>query len=133
MANATITVNGHLGKDATQRATKTGKTVTTFPLASTPRLKTNDEWVDGETMWFTVSVWGAIPEILFTKGVHALVTGTLIKKTYTGDDGITRESLCINADTVAIVPTTTNTNNTPAPTNWEPISTPTQTTIDTPF
>ena len=106
---------------------------TTFPLASTPRLKVNDEWVDGETLWFTVSVWGALPEILFSKGVHALVTGTLVKKTYTADDGASRESLFINADTVAIVPAHTNPTNTPVPTDWEPIATPTQTAIDTPF
>jgi single-strand DNA-binding protein len=125
MATITITVNGHIGKQATQRTTTGGKTVTTFPLASTPRIKKDGEWVDGETMWLTVSVWGSIPEMLFDKGVHVLATGTLVQKTYTKDDGTTNTSLFVNADTVAIVPAkTTSSNNAEVPSTWEPIIAP---------
>lgn len=108
MAITTITTTGHLGKAATQRTTQAGKTVTTFPIAATSRSKVNGEWVDGETLWFTVSVWGALSEMQFDKGTHVLVTGELVKKTYKKDDGSDYESLFINATSVAIVPSRIN-------------------------
>jgi single-strand DNA-binding protein len=134
MATATITLNGHIGRQATQRTTEGGKTVTTFPLASTPRIKKDGEWTDGETIWFTVSVWGSLPEMLFDKGVHVLVTGQLVQKTYTKDDGSENTSLFVNADTVAIVPAKNPAPaNFEAPLDWEPVATPVQTSIETPF
>ena len=135
MATATITVNGHLGKQATQRTTQAGKTITTFPLASTPRIKKDNEWVDGETIWFTVSVWGSLPEMLFDKGVHVLATGSLVQKTYDKEAGTKNTSLFINADHVAIIPAkTTQATDTSVdvPSTWEPITAPI-TDIETPF
>lgn len=117
-----ITLTGNLGRAATTKTLTNGRTITTFSLAHTPRFKKNDEWVDGETTWFTVTANGSYSELLLDKGVNVLVTGDLQTKTYTDKEtGQDKASLFINADTIAVVarrnPTNNNIPNT-TPGNW---------------
>lgn len=101
MANTTVITVGNVGKEPAMRTTAAGKNFWTFSVASTPRTNKDGEWVDGETLWFTVSTFGHTTDI--TKGTQVVVVGSLIKKTYE-KDGETREGLYINADTVAVLP-----------------------------
>jgi len=94
-----ITVVGNLGKDAEVKQTRAGKTFTTFTLAYTPREKRDGEWVDGETMWFKVTVWSLLPEVLLNKGVRVMVTGTFKQETYEKDG----QSRTVNAITATAV------------------------------
>lgn len=97
-----ITITGNLGKDVEVRFTKSGKPVSSLTVAHTPREKVNNEWQDGETLWFKVTVWEELPDVMFAKGVKVIVTGALKKETYE-KDGQQRETLAITADTIGIV------------------------------
>ena len=97
----TIQVTGNLGRDAEVRQTPNGKDVTTLSLGSTPRLKKNGEWVDGETIWFTVTVWSALPEIVYSKGATVIAIGDLIQRSYE-KDGVTKTRLEIISAQVGI-------------------------------
>ena len=99
-----ITVTGNLGTDAElKQLTKTN--VTKFSLASTPRIYKNEEWIDGETLWFQVQVWGklATSVISLTKGTKVLVTGRLIAESWE-KDGTKRTNYIINADGIGLIP-----------------------------
>jgi single-strand DNA-binding protein len=101
MANITITITGNLGKPAQVRQLPSGKTITNLSVGHTPRIKQNGEWTDGETIWFSVSVWGSLPEILFTTGASIMATGTLIQRSY-DKDGEKRQALQIDDAVVAL-------------------------------
>lgn len=98
----TITITGNLGKSVSIKTLPSGKTISNLSVASTPRVKQNGEWVDGETMWFSVSIWGSLPEAAFPVGANLLITGQLSQRSYE-KDGVTKQALNINADSVAIV------------------------------
>ena len=119
-----ITITGNLGRPAETRTTKNGNAVTTLALAHTPREKRDGEWVDGETMWFKVTVWADLPEALYTKGQRVIVTGELGQETYE-KDGEKRVSMIIKAATVGIQHVVKDTSpandpwsNQPAQTEW---------------
>ena len=54
---AQISVVGIIGKDPELKEF-TEFSIVSFPVAYTPREKKNNEWVDGETVWFRVSISG---------------------------------------------------------------------------
>lgn len=103
----TATITGNLGRDAELKFTPSGVPVLEFSVADTPRRK-NDrgEWEDaGETAWFRVSVWGKAAEGLAesgqaVKGARATVHGRLTVRSFTGRDGVARQSLEVRADAV---------------------------------
>ena len=102
-----ITVTGNLGGDPELRLTPTGVSVTSFNLANTPRVKKNNDWQDGETIWFRCFVWGkdatgAVNEL--RKGLRVVITGRFSVETFTDKEGAERKSLQINADSYGIVP-----------------------------
>lgn len=102
-----ITVTGNLGGDPELRLTPTGVSVTSFNLANTPRVKKNNDWQDGETIWFRCFVWGkdatgAANEL--RKGLRVVITGRFSVETFTDKEGAERKSLQINADSYGIVP-----------------------------
>lgn len=98
----TVQVTGNLGRDAEVRQTPTGKDVTNLSVGSTPRVKKNGEWMDAETIWFTVTVWQALPAELYAKGATVLVVGDLIQRSYE-KDGQTKTRLEVASATVGIV------------------------------
>lgn len=103
----TITVTGNLGNDAELKVTPNGTSVTSFSLANTPRKQKNGEWVNGETNWFRVFVWGndaAGAATTFRKGDKVIVTGRLQFSFYTDKEGKEHKNVEINADTVGVVP-----------------------------
>jgi single-strand DNA-binding protein len=97
-----ITVTGNLGRDAEVKTTKSGKTFTNLSVGYTPREKRGDEWVDGEPMWFRVTFWGELSPLIFSTGVPVMVQGKF-KQTSYDKDGVSKTSLELTADTVALV------------------------------
>ena len=97
-----ITITGNLGREAEVKETKNGKTYTVFSVGHTPREKRGDEWVDGETMWFRVTFWGELAPVLFPTGAQVMVQGKFKQESYE-KDGVTKQTLSVTADTVALV------------------------------
>lgn len=97
-----VIFTGNLGKDAEVKTLPSGKTITNLNVGTTPRIKRNGEWQDGETIWFQVTVWYALPEIVFCKGKTVQVIGSLTKESYE-KDGVKRESFKVDATSVASV------------------------------
>ena len=104
---AHITVKGNLGKDPELKFSKAGKAWISFSIGYTPREKKDDQWIDGETMWFRVIQFGEKAETAadnLAKGDTVIVTGNLKQSTFTDKDGNQRTGLEITADEVGIVP-----------------------------
>lgn len=101
MSNS-ISITGNLVRPSEVRFTKSNKPVTTLTVAHTPRLKSNGEWVDGETLFFKVTVWDNLPEILYDKGARVTLTGTLSMQVWE-KDGERKTQLAIETDSVGII------------------------------
>jgi len=98
---ARITFTGNLGADPERRKTPKGEDVASLSVAVTPRKKTDsNEWVDGDTVWYRVSVWRsdavAVAENL-VKGDKVKVEGDLTPSIYHGASGPTL-SMDVRAD-----------------------------------
>lgn len=104
---AHITVKGNLGKDPELKFSKAGKAWISFSIGYTPREKKDEQWIDGETMWFRVIQFGEKAETAadnLAKGDTVIVTGNLKQSTFTDKEGNQRTGLEITADEVGIVP-----------------------------
>jgi single-strand DNA-binding protein len=106
----TIIIAGNLGRDPEMRYLQSGQAVTSFSVA-TNRQYTNSRGEQiKETIWFRVSAWGRQAEIcnqFLSKGSKVLVEGRLTAdpgtggpRIWTGQDGSSRASFEINAQTV---------------------------------
>jgi single-strand DNA-binding protein len=105
-----IIVKGNLGNDPELKFVKTSRGDTglvTFSLAHKPRERKGDQWVEGETMWFRVVLWGERGETLvdaLRKGDQVLVQGTFKQTSFDGRDGEKKTALEISATEVALIP-----------------------------
>lgn len=115
MSFQTLILVGNLGDDPKMRYTPAGQAVTNFSLAVNRQYTAQDGSRVKETAWFRVSVWGKQAESCnqyLKKGSQVLVEGRLIAdpatggpRVYTGNDGNTRASFEINAQTVRFLST----------------------------
>ena len=100
-----IYVEGTLGKDPVFKIVQTAdgeKPVTEFSIATNQREKKNGEWIDGLTVWYKVSAWGALAEIAIDqlfKGTKVNISGTFKVVEYTAKDGTIKQSFEIKAST----------------------------------
>ena len=105
-----IVVKGNLGNDPELKFVKTSRGdtgLTTFSLAYKPRERKGDEWVEGDTMWFRVVIWGEKGESLvdtLRKGDQVLVQGSFKQTSFEGRDGEKKTALEISASDVALIP-----------------------------
>lgn len=103
-----IRVKGRIGNDPELKfVTQQQLPLATFNLAHTPRSKKGNEWVDGETMWFRIAMFGNKAEAIvdaLKKGDEVLVVGALRQSTFQAKDGTSKTALEINATEIAIVP-----------------------------
>ena len=107
---ATISVTGNVGTDPEIKFFdgKNGSFgIASFSLGYTPSEKKGTEWVQGETIWFRVSVLGKQSEVIadaIRKGDKVLVIGAFKQSSYQAKDGTQKTGLEIKADSVTIVP-----------------------------
>ena len=79
-----IVIEGNLGSDPELKVFG-DETLATFSLAHTPRKKVNNQWQDGDTIWFRVTFWNTKADnVLDTlrKGEKVLVAGKLAQSKF---------------------------------------------------
>lgn len=86
-----ITVVGTVGSVPVGHTTQTGRHVTSFRLACTPRVRDREsgEWTDGATNWYSVAVWEQLGRNALGslhKGERAIVSGRLRLRRWEKDD-----------------------------------------------
>jgi single-strand DNA-binding protein len=105
IGDVTVTVIGNATGDAELRFTQSGAAVANFTVATNPRKKQGDQWVDGEPTFYRVNVWRQhaenVAESVF-KGDRVIVVGTLQNRKYQTAEGDTRYSLEVTADAVGL-------------------------------
>jgi len=106
MANeTTITVIGNLTNDPELRFTPSGSAVANFTIASTPQTfdKTQQKFVDGETLFLRASVWREAAENVaesLTKGMRVIVSGRLKSRSYETKEGEKRTVIELEVDEI---------------------------------
>lgn len=101
-----LTVVGNLVGDPELRFTQSGVPVCNFRVASTPRHfdKNRDEWVDGEALFLSCTVWREAAENVATslaKGSRVVVVGSLRARTYETREGEKRTTFELECEEVA--------------------------------
>jgi single-strand DNA-binding protein len=101
MNETMVTLQGNLGNDVTVRQAGDAH-VATFRVACTPRRyqKKTDEWVDGDTQWYTVNAWRALAETCersLHRGDPVFVHGRLNAQVWTNSAGIEVTTLEVDA------------------------------------
>lgn len=105
--NATpLTLVGNLVDDPELRFTPSGAAVANFRVASTPRRfdRTANEWVDGEAMFLSCSVWREQAENVaesLKRGMRVVVYGKLKARSYETREGEKRTVFEVEVDEVA--------------------------------
>ncbi len=101
-----IQLSGNLGGDPQLRYTPNGTPVLDFRVATTQRKRIGDnEWADGETLWFDVTCWKQLAENVaesLHKGDRVNVSGLLAQSSYTREDGTVATKLVINGSKVGV-------------------------------
>jgi single-strand DNA-binding protein len=97
-------IQGRLGADPVQRATKTGKPMTTASVA----VDVGQPGKEPVTEWINILAFGAVGEALaqHVKGDLIAAMGTLSKSTYVARDGEERSGLSLLAESLLSVRTT---------------------------
>jgi single-strand DNA-binding protein len=86
--DVTLTIVGNLTSDPELRFIPSGAAVVNFTVASTPRVKKGDEWVDGEALFLRCSLWKEAAENVansLERGARVIVTGRLKSRSYEKD------------------------------------------------
>lgn len=100
--DAQVNLTGWVGGPVESRPTRNGTASASFRLGSTPRIRRNGEWVDGETTWLTVTCFRSLAENVATslgKGDPVVVAGKLRTQSWT-KDGERHERLVLEAVTI---------------------------------
>lgn len=98
---AYVHITGYVGTDVELRNNSAGG-VASFRVASTPRHRKGGDWVDGNTIWLTVTCWRSLAEHAaksIHKGDPVIVIGKLRTNVWKGEDGIV-ERLILEATTI---------------------------------
>jgi single-strand DNA-binding protein len=98
MSETFVTLHGWVGADVVLRKAN-GHSVLDLRVASTARLKRNGEWFDGDTTWYTVTVWREQADNVLRsvhKGDPVIVHGRLRTDVYTRQDGESASKLVID-------------------------------------
>ena len=102
MSDTIVTLHGWVGGDVTFREPH-GVSVANLRVASTPRLKRDGRWVDGDTTWYSVTAWRNLAENVrdsIRKGDAVIVHGRLRTDVWERQDGQPANTLCIDATMV---------------------------------
>ena len=100
------TIDGRLARDPDIRFTASGKAVANLRIGHTDRMQNQaGDWVDGETLWDDVTVWGKDAEYVaehMRQGDLVLVSGRRKARSWE-KDGEKRTAVEIVADSVALL------------------------------
>ncbi len=99
MSDTFVTLHGWVGSEVTFREPN-GISVVNLRVASTPRLKRDGKWVDGETTWYSVTAWRALADNIRSsvrKGDAVIVHGRLRTEVWRREDGQLNSTLQIEA------------------------------------
>lgn len=107
LPQAKVTIIGNLGGDPETKFTPNGAMLVEFSVAVSKKIRE-----DEITNWYRVTAWGKLGEILdersqagdFVKGSQAFVSGDLLVRDYTTQDGREGYSIDVRADSVAFNP-----------------------------
>lgn len=97
-----VVLVGNLGRDPEMRYSQNGTPITNFTIAVNRRRRGMDGNFQDETDWFRITLFRQQAENAaewLRKGNKVLVEGQLQIRTYTGNDGVERTSVEVNADT----------------------------------
>lgn len=97
---------GRLTKDPELKTIPSGKSVTSFSIATNRRWTSKDGQAQEDVEFHNIVAWGKLAEIcaqILYKGRQALVSGRLQTRSWEGQDGIKRFSTEIVADQVSAV------------------------------
>ncbi|HQY99505.1 MAG TPA: single-stranded DNA-binding protein [Propionicimonas sp.] len=98
--DAVIWMTGYVGSDVEFREVRDAMVFASFRLASTPRIRQANEWVDGETTWLGVTCGGKLAENVrgsIAKGEPVIVVGRLRTNRWQDSQGISRERMTLAA------------------------------------
>jgi single-strand DNA-binding protein len=99
------TIVGNLTEDSVLRSTQAGKSVVNNTIASTPRFfdRETNEWKDGETTFFPITLWGADADNFAAsaaKGLRVIAIGKIKPDSYE-KDGVSHKTFKFEVDEIA--------------------------------
>jgi single-strand DNA-binding protein len=105
MNETVVTICGNLASDVRSTTTSGGLAFATFRLGSSSRRfdRRSQVWVDADPIYVSVNCWRALAENVsgsLGRGEPVIVTGRLKIRSFTKDDGATREVLEVEASAV---------------------------------
>lgn len=98
--DATVSLTGNVGADATLTQTRAGDPRAKFRVAVTPRMVRDGNWVDLETTWFTVVCYRALAENAAAsvhRGDPVTVTGRLRTEVWADENNVEHSRLVVDA------------------------------------
>ena len=102
MQDTIVTFQGWVGGEVRHRVVKE-TSVASFRVGVTPRLRREGDWVDGETGWYTVTVWRTLADHVrqsIRKGDPVIVSGRLRTETWTPEEGTPSTTMLVDATLV---------------------------------
>lgn len=96
-----VQFEGTTGKEPELGAKRDGGAALTVPVAVTPRLKRDGQWVEGVTSWVDCRMFEELAEHVaasIPKGTRVLVTGRLSEREFDRKDGSKGRSLQCDVD-----------------------------------
>ncbi|MCW5878012.1 MAG: single-stranded DNA-binding protein [Anaerolineales bacterium] len=90
-----VMIIGHLGRDPEMRYTPSGRSVTSFSVATSRNWTTAEGERRTETEWFNVVAWGSLAEICnqyLKKGQQVYVEGRLQTRRWEDEEGNKRSA-----------------------------------------
>ncbi|MGC4191273.1 MAG: single-stranded DNA-binding protein [Thermomicrobiales bacterium] len=108
---AKITVMGNLGADPETRYTPNGAMVVSFSIAVNPRRRSQQGGDEPPPVWYRISAWDRLAERIdklaqqgyIARGRQLLVTGSFEPREFQGNDGTTRMSFDVTAESFEFV------------------------------
>jgi single-strand DNA-binding protein len=103
MNETTLTLVGNLTAEPELRVTPTGRAVANFNVATTPRRRDGENWVDGTTTFWTCELWGQPAEhaaAALHRGQRVITTGVARTDVWTDSDGTERRALRVVIDEI---------------------------------
>jgi single-strand DNA-binding protein len=114
--NPEITLVGRLGMEPEKIGN--GQQGIRLRMVTSDRIKNQaGEWIDKDTSWWTVKLWGRTAEQAFKtlkKGQEVMVRGTIFQDSWTDKDGSTKTTYEIRGESIGVTSYSLSKNSTAA-------------------